>query len=317
MKEISVLDIGNVFIGNAADKDGATGLTVIVCPDGAPCGVDIRGGGPASRETHLLNPLSAAEKIHAVVLSGGSAFGLDCAGGVMEYLENQGIGFDTGITKVPLVCTSCIYDLICGDYRCRPDKKMGFEATCNAFERKPLLWGNEGVGTGATIGKLSGPAFALKSGLGSFALQIGELKVGAVVAVNALGDIYENGKILAGMLSSDGTFADSAKVIYQNLEPKENLFTGNTTIGAVITNAEFTKAEMNKIAAMASNAYARAIRPVNTTADGDSLYAMSVGTVKADINVVGTLAADVMEKAIVNAVKEAASDYGFKAVRDL
>ena len=317
MKEISVLDIGNVFIGNAADKEGATGVTVIVCPDGAACGVDIRGGGPASRETHLLNPLSAAEKIHAVVLSGGSAFGLDCAGGVMEYLENQGIGFDTGITKVPLVCTSCIYDLICGDYRCRPQKKMGFEATANAFEGKPLLWGNEGAGTGATVGKLAGPEFALKSGLGSFALQIGELKVGAVVAVNALGDIYENGRILAGMLSAEGDFADSTKVLYQSLAPKGNLFTGNTTIGAVITNAEFTKSEMNKIAAMASNAYARAIRPVNTTADGDSLYAMSVGTVKADINVVGTLAADVMEKAIVNAVKEATSDYGFKAVRDL
>lgn len=317
MKEIPITDIENIVIGNAGDEKGATGVTVIVCTKGAPCGVDIRGGGPASRETHLLNPLSAADSVHAVLLSGGSAFGLDSAGGVMQYLEENDIGFDTGITKVPLVCTSCIYDLRCGDFKCRPDKAMGYEATRNAFEHKPLMWGNEGAGTGATVGKLGGDEFTVKSGLGSYAVEIGNLKVGAVVSVNALGDVYENGNIIAGMLSPDGSFADSVKVLYSSLEPKGNLFTANTTIGAVVTNAAFTKAEMNKIAAMASNAYARAIRPVNTTADGDSLYAMSVGDVKADINVVGTLACDVMEKAIINAVKSAKSAYGFKATCDL
>lgn len=317
MKEIAVTDIENVIMGNSNNKEGATGVTVIVCPEGAPCGVDIRGGGPASRETNLLNPMSAADRIHAVLLSGGSAFGLDCAGGVMQYLEENDIGFDTGITKVPLVCASCIYDLRCGDYKCRPDKLMGYEATKNAFEGKPFLQGNEGAGTGATVGKLGGDAFTLKSGLGTYAVEIGGLKVGAVVSVNALGDVYENGSILAGMLAPDGSFADSTKVLYSSLEPKDNLFTANTTIGAVITNASFTKAEMNKIAAMASNAYARAIRPVNTTADGDSLYALSTGDFKADINVVGTLACDVMEKAIINAVKSAKSAYGFKAIVDL
>ena len=317
MKEIAITDIENVLIGNASNKEGATGVTVIVCPEGAPCGVDIRGGGPASRETNLLNPLSAADRIHAVLLSGGSAFGLDSAGGVMQYLEEKDIGFDTGITKVPLVCASCIYDLRCGDYRCRPDKAMGYEATKNAFEGKPFLQGNEGAGTGATVGKLGGDELTVKSGLGTYAVEIGGLKVGAVVSVNALGDVYENGSILAGMLAPDGSFADSAKVLYSSLEPKDNLFTTNTTIGAVITNAAFTKAEMNKVAAMASNAYARIIRPVNTTADGDSLYALSTGDFKADINVVGTLACDVMEKAIINAVKSAKSAYGFKAICDL
>ena len=317
MREISITDIENIKIGNAKDDVGATGVTVVICPNGAPCGVDIRGGGPASRETHLLNPMSATDSVHAVLLSGGSAFGLDSAGGVMQYLEENDIGFDTGITKVPLVCTSCIYDLRCGDYKCRPDKVMGYEAAKNAFDGKPFLQGNEGAGTGATVGKLGGDSFTMKSGLGSYALEIGGLKIGAVVAVNALGDVYEDGNIIAGMLSPDGGYADSSKVLYSSLEPKGNLFTANTTIGAVVTNASFNKAEMNKIAAMASNAYARAIRPVNTTADGDSLYAMSVGNFKADINVVGTLACDVMEKAIVNAVKSAKSAYGFKAICDL
>lgn len=317
MREIPITQIDNIKIGNAKDKAGGTGVTVIICEEGAPCGVDIRGGGPASRETQLLNPLSATEFVNAVVLSGGSAFGLDSAGGVMEYLEEKDIGFDTGITKVPLVCASCIFDLRCGDFKSRPDKAMGYEATKNAFEGVTLLQGNEGAGTGATVGKLGSDALSMKSGLGFYAVESGGLKVGAIVSVNALGDIYENGKIIAGMLTPDGEFMDSAKVLYKSLEPKGNLFTGNTTIGAVITNAKFTKAEMNKVAAMASNAYARVIRPVNTTADGDSVYALSTGDFKADINVVGTMACDVMEKAIINAVKNAKTEYGFKALCDL
>ncbi len=317
MREIPITQIDSIKIGNAKDKEGGTGVTVIICEKGAPCGVDIRGGGPASRETQLLNPLSATEFVNAVVLSGGSAFGLDSAGGVMEYLEEKDIGFDTGITKVPLVCASCIFDLRCGDFKSRPDKAMGYQAAKNAFDGKEILQGNEGAGTGATVGKLGGDAFSMKSGLGFYAVESGGLKVGAIVSVNALGDIYENGKIIAGMLTPNGDFVDSAKVLYQSLEPKGNLFTGNTTIGAVITNAKFTKAEMNKVAAMASNAYARAIRPVNTTADGDSVYALSTGDFKADINVVGTMACDVMEKAIINAVKNAKTEYGFKAMCDL
>lgn len=317
MKEISILDIEGVKIGNASDKKGLTGVTAIICPDGAPCGVDIHGGGPASRETQLLNPLAAAEKIHAVILSGGSAFGLDCAGGVMEYLEEKGIGFDTGITKVPLVCTSCIFDLVIGDYKCRPDKKMGYEAAENAFKGL-FKEGSEGAGTGATVGKLKGPGFMMKSGIGAYAAECGGLKMGAVVCVNALGDIYENGKIIAGLLNEEKSdFADSSKELLKSISPKENLFTSNTTIGAVITNAEFDKTQMNKIAAMAHNAYAKAICPVNTTADGDSVYALSTGGYSADINAAGTLAAFVMEKAIIHAVKSAESINGVISFADL
>lgn len=317
MKEISIFDIGNIKIGNASDPSGATGVTAVICPDGAPCGLDIRGGGPASRETHLLNPLSAAEEIHAVVLSGGSAFGLDCAGGVMEYLEEKGIGLDVGITKVPLVCTSCIFDLGVGSPKCRPDKAMGRKAAEAAFDGKFTV-GNSGAGTGATVGKLGGADFMMKSGLGVYAAEAGGLKIGAVVAVNALGDVYEDGRIIAGMLNSDKTgFAGSEEELIKSVDPKGNLFTSNTTIGAVITNAKFDKTKLNKIAAMAGNAYARAIRPVNTTADGDSIYALSCGSFEADINTVGTIAANVMERAIINAVKSAESAYGLKCAKEM
>lgn len=305
MKEIKITDIENVKLGNAEDAESKTGVTVVIAPHGAPCGVDIRGGGPASRETNLLAPTAAAEKIHAVMLSGGSAFGLDSASGVMQYLEEKGIGFDTGIAKVPLVCASCIFDLAYGKNK-RPDKAMGYEAAKNAFEGK-FEEGSRGCGQGATIGKLRGPEYMMKSGLGAYAVMAGDLKVGAVAVVNALGDVYENGKIIGGMLNDtkDG-FADSCLYMYENHKTIKNPFPGNTTIAVVITNAFFNKTQMNKIAAMAQNGMVRAIKPVNTSADGDSTYAMSCGDVKADIDVVGTLAADVLEKAIINAVKKAA-----------
>lgn len=317
MKEISILDLEGIKIGNASDKVGLTGVTAVIFPDGAACGADIRGGGPASRETQLLNPLAAAEKIHAVVLSGGSAFGLDSAGGVMEYLEKRDIGFDTGITKVPLVCTSCIFDLGIGDYKCRPDKKMGYTAAKNAFEGV-FSEGNDGVGTGATVGKLKGAEYMMKSGVGTYAVDYNGLKVGAVVCVNALGDVYEDGKIIAGMLNDEKNgFDSSLDTLLKSIAPKDNLFTANTTIGAVITNAEFNKTQMNKIAAMTHNAYAKAICPVNTTADGDSVYAASVGNFSADINAVGALAAVVMEKAIIRAVKCSESVNGVIGFKDL
>lgn len=318
MKEIKITDIENIKIGNAQNIEKGSGCTVIVCEKGASCGVEISGGGPASRETFLLNPMAAAEKINAVLLSGGSAFGLDAAGGVMQYLEENDIGFDTGITKVPLVCASSIFDLVVGDMRFRPDKEMGYEAAKNALEKSNYTDGNFGAGTGATVGKFLGTQYMMKSGIGSYAVSLGDLKVGAVVCVNALGDVFENGKIIAGMLSCDKkSFADTAKTMYESNEVRENLFTSNTTIACVITNAAFDKSKMNKIAKMAHNAYALSIKPVNTTADGDSVYAMSAGDVNADINVVGMLAADVLEKAIVCAVKSAKSAYGLIAYNDM
>lgn len=319
MKEISVKEIENIKIGSAQNLEAGTGCTVIICEKGAPTGLDVRGGGPASRESELLKPMAAAQVIHAVLLSGGSAFGLDAAGGVMQYLEERSIGFDVGITKVPLVCQSCIFDLGVGDYRIRPDKAMGYEACKNA-EKGNYRDGNFGAGTGATVGKLRGKDGCMKSGIGSYAVQIGELKVGAIVSVNALGDIYDwkNGRKAAGLLAEDKkTFLCTEDEFYKKYEKIENRFVENTTIGAVITNAKFNKTQLCKIAGMAHNGYARSIRPVHTTADGDSIYAMSVGEVAADQDMVGTLAAQVMSEAILRAVLRAESAYGLPAAKDL
>lgn len=321
MKEISILEIENIKIGNAEDREGATGCTVILAEKGAPAGADVRGGGPASRETQLLNPVAAAEAIHALLLSGGSAFGLDAAGGVMKYLEERDIGVDTGAAKVPLVCASCIFDLQLVSKHTRPDKEMGYQACINSCQNGGNYQdGNFGAGTGATVGKFKGIDYMMKSGIGSFASQIGDLKVGAVVVVNALGDIFDHvtGQQIAGLLNEEKNgLRSTEQEMYKQAGEIKDLFTGNTTIGAVITNAKFQKAQMNKIAAMAQNGYARAIRPVHTQADGDTLYALSVGDVTADINAVGTLAAQVTAEAIKKAVFSSESAYGLPSARDL
>ena len=278
----------------------------------------MRGGGPASRESELLKPLSAAEAIHAIVLAGGSAFGLDAAAGVMQYLEEHDIGFDVGVAKVPLVCQSDLFDLTVGEVSVRPDKQMGYDACVNA-EQGNYQDGNYGAGTGATVGKMYGMDYCMKSGIGSYAVQIGELQVGAIVAVNSLGDIYnwKTGEKVAGLLSEDKkSFRSTTEEMYSNYEVVKNKFTGNTTIGVILTNAKFCKTELSKIAGMTHNGYARSIRPVHTTADGDSIYAMSVGEVAADMDMVGTLAADVMSEAILRAINAADSAYGYVAVKD-
>lgn len=319
MCEISIKDIENIKIGAAENFEGGTGCTVIICENGAPVGLDVRGGGPASRESELLKPTAAADSVHAVLLSGGSAFGLDAAGGVMKYLEERGVGFDVGITKVPLVCESCLFDLTVGDKDIRPDKEMGYAACVNA-EAGNYRDGSVGAGVGATVGKLYGMDYCMKSGIGSYAVQTGELQVGAIVAVNALGDIFDHktGKKIAGLLNEEKNgFRSTTDEMLKNYSVKENKFVGNTTIGVVITNARLNKTELNKIASMTHNGYARSIDPVHTSADGDSIYAMSVGEVSADMDMVGTLAARVMAEAIVKAVKNAESMYGYKSAKDL
>lgn len=319
MDVISIKDFPGIRIGNAQNVEGGTGCTVILSESGMCAGLDVRGGGPASRESELLKPLASAQTIHAVLLGGGSAFGLDAGGGVMQFLEEKDIGFDVGVTKVPLVCQSDLFDLTVADPHCRPDKAMGYETCKNAYLDN-YQDGNFGVGTGATVGKFKGMDFCMKSGIGSYAVQIGELKVGAIVAVNALGDIYDHhsGRIVAGLLSEDrNSFANSAKLLYQSYKVHENKYVDNTTIGAIITNARFDKSQLCKIAGMTHNGYARSIRPVHTSADGDSIYALSVGTVAADCDMVGTLAADVMSEAILCAVRSAESAYGYPALRDL
>lgn len=320
MKEISITSFENLKIGQAENSVAGTGCTVFLLEkNGAPAGLDVRGGGPASRESELLHPLAAAQAIHAIVLAGGSAFGLDAAGGVMQYLEEHDIGFDVGVTKVPLVCQADLFDLTVADPHIRPDAKMAYQACINA-ECGNYQDGNYGAGTGATVGKLLGMSQCMKSGIGSYAVQVGPLQVGAVVAVNALGDIYdsETGRKVAGLLANDRkTLLDSELLALQNIDVKENKFVGNTTIGVVFTNAQFNKSQLCKIAGMAHDGYARAIRPVHTSADGDSIYAVSLGNVAADQDVVGALGARVMTKAILRAVQAAEPSYGFPAVRSL
>ena len=320
MKEIDIKDIKNIRIGQAENKEAGTGCTVFICEKGMPAGLDVRGGGPASRDTQLLNPLAAAQEIHAVLLAGGSAFGLGAANGVMKYLEEHDIGFDVGVTKVPLVAQSDLFDLTVADTFTRPDAAMGYEAARLAMEAPNYRDGNFGAGCGATVGKIGGMETCMKTGIGSYAVQVGELQVGAVVALNALGDIFDHktGKQVAGVLTEDKKgFRNSAEIMRASTEVVENRFTGNTTLGIIITNAAFAKSQLCKIAGMAHDGYARSIRPVHTSADGDSIYAVSVGDIKADQDLVGTLAAEVMSEAILRAVSSAESAYGYPAARDL
>lgn len=320
MKEISITDLHPLRIGQTENIQAGTGCTVFICEDGMCAGVDVRGGGPASRETPLLNPLMSAQKIHAIVLAGGSAFGLGATNGVMQFLEEKGIGFDVGVTKVPLVVQSDIFDLTVGDAFVRPDFKMAYEAAKIAFEKPNYKDGNFGAGCGATVGKICGMDTCTKTGIGSYAVQIGDLQVGAVVVLNALGDVFDwkTGKQIAGLLTEDKKhFRSTVDFMKTQNQIVENKFVANTTLAAVFTNAEFSKAQMCKIAGMAQNGFARSINPVHTSADGDSIYAASIGNVKADFDFVGTLAAEVVSEAIKKAVYCADSGYGFLCAKDI
>lgn len=312
------MEIGGFQVGHAENQEAATGCTVILCDRMSPAGLDVRGGGPASRESQILNPVAAAEGVNAVLLSGGSAFGLDAAGGVQRYLEERDIGFDTGVAKVPLVSQSCLFDLGVGDKHVRPDGAMAYAACENASYDEPAQ-GNVGAGTGCSIGKYRGMGRAMKSGFGTCALQAGGLKVGVLVAVNALGDVYgPDGKQIAGLLNEGWTgLSSTLEELFRDVTLAENLFAGNTTLGVVVTNAKLDKTRLTKVAGMTHNGYARAIRPVHTTADGDSIYALSLGDFPGDVNVVGAMAAQAMERAIVRAVQSSDSAYGLLGWREL
>lgn len=319
-KEIPVTEIGPIHIGQTENAEAGTGCTVLISKEGMPAGLDVRGGGPASRESELLKPMAAASQIHGLVLAGGSAFGLGAATGVMQYLEEKGIGYDTGITRVPLVVQSDLFDLTVGDAFVRPDQAMGYEAARLALEAPNYRDGNFGAGCGATVGKICGMETCMKTGIGSYAIQLGDLKLGALVALNALGDIHDwkTGKKIAGLLTEDRTgFRDTIEYMKQSIAVKENKYVTNTTLGVILTNASFNKTELCKIAGMAHNGYARAIWPVHSSADGDSIYAVSLGSVKADWDLVGTLAADVMGEAIKRAVFHAEGAYGYPSASDL
>ncbi len=320
MKEIPITDIQSIRIGQIENAEAATGCTVFICEKGMRAGLDVRGGGPASRESQLLNPLMAAQTIHAIVLSGGSAYGLGTANGVMEYLEEKGIGYDTGYALVPLVAQSDIYDLSVGDAKIRPDAAMGYEAARLTLEASNYRDGNYGAGCGASVGKIMGMNCAMKTGIGSYAVQIGDLQIGAVVVLNALGDVYDwrTGRQIAGLLTEDKTALRSTlDYMTDSLEIVENKFVGNTTLAVVITNAAFDKPRLCKIAGMAHDGYARSINPVHTSADGDSIYAVSVGNIEADQDLVGALSAQVVSEAIIRAVEKAEAAYGLPCAEDL
>ena len=309
LKEIPITALPGLRIGNAQNYEAMTGVTVLLFDQGAKVGVDISGGGPASRETPLASPLTADNPINAIVLSGGSAYGLAASDGVMRYLEEHGIGYETGFAKVPLVLQSCIYDLGIGRADIRPDAAMGYAACVDAENNHPIS-GIIGGGCGASVGKICGRENATKTGLGIYAVSAGDLMVAAVVVLNALGDIYDpsTGMQIAGPRKPDEIgFYDSREEFYKLIQ-QTDLFTGkggNTTISAIITNGRFSKAELNKLASMTRCAYARCVNPVGTMADGDSIYAASIGNVPADLNMTGTLAAEVMAEAIQIAVKAA------------
>ena len=320
ISEIAITDVCPVRIGQIENAEVGTGCTVFICKEGMRAGLDVRGGGPASRESQLLNPLMAAQTIHAIVLAGGSAYGLGTANGVMQCLEERGIGYDTGYALVPLVAQADIYDLSVGDSSVRPDAAMGYEAAKRALEAPNYRDGNYGAGCGATVGKIAGMGYCTKTGIGSYAVQIGEFRIGAVVVLNALGDVFDwkTGKQIAGLLAEDRQgFRSTSDYMMGNYAVVENKFVGNTTLAVVMTNAYFEKAQLCKIAGMAHDGYARSINPVHTSADGDSIYAVSAGEIRADQDLVGMMAAEVISEAIVRAVEGADGAYGFPSASDL
>ena len=292
-----------VSVGNAQDNDAKTGVTVFFFPKASMASAVVLGGGPASREVPLLDPQRNTQPLNALVFSGGSAYGMAAADGVMNCLEEHGYGYNTGFGLVPIVCQSCIFDLSYGNGNVRPDSEMGYLACKRAISESKPLSGNVGAGTGATVGKPGGMATAQKSGIGYAAARIGHLEVGVAVVVNALGDIFQDGVKIAGMTSADRKESVSAEQAVL-MNQYSDLITGNTTIAAVFTNARLGVADLQKVANIASAGMARCIRPVFTMADGDTVYAISLsgGEVNSDVNTIGVLASLVMEKAIADAV---------------
>lgn len=316
---MNITEIPGIKIGHAQDMEAATGCTVILCEKGAVGGVDVRGGSPGTRDTDSLNPINNRKEIHAVLLAGGSAFGLDAAGGVMRYLEEHHIGRDVGVMCIPNVCGAILFDLKCGSHKVRPDEKMGYQACINASSL-PLKDGSVGAGTGATIGKSLGIEYAMKGGIGSVTLQTGKLIVGAVIAVNCVGDIYDSqsGCIIAGVLQKDkGSLGSSEELILHAYHSKKDVFSGNTVIGCVVTNAKLEKSQAAKLASISQDGIARAVRPAHSVFDGDTIFTMCTGEVEANVDAVGILACRAVEQAILKAVKSADSLCGYPSYKDL
>ncbi len=318
----SITDVGGIRVGHYTDARRPTGCTVLIFDGAAVGGVDVRGSAPGTRETDLLNPVNTVQQINAIVLSGGSAFGLDAASGAMRFLDEHGVGFHMGPIVVPIVPAAILFDLNIGDPKIRPDAHAGYTACENATNAN-VPEGNVGAGAGATVGKLFGMRYAMKSGLGTASANIGDtgLIVAAIVAVNAVGDVIDHrtGRILAGARTPDGMgLADSMEQILAGgtMKPSHG---ANTTIGVVATNARLTKVEATKMAQMAHDGLARTINPVHTAGDGDTIFAAATGTSSATANVttIGAVAAEVMARAVNRAVLTAVGIPNLPAHRDL
>lgn len=314
----SITDVPGLLIGHDTDLQNGTGCTVILCPpEGAVAGVDVRGPAPGTRETDLLRPGHVVGRANAILLTGGSAFGLDAATGVMRFLEEHDIGFDTRIAKVPIVPAAVIFDLGFGGARVRPNPDSGYRAA-QAAKSGAVAEGNAGAGTGATIGKILGLQGAMKGGLGTSSQKIAnDVIVAAIVVVNAVGDVVDphTGAILAGARKPNGGWVDSASAI-KNAPPPNPTTATNTTIGVVATNAVLTKGEANIVAMMAHNGIARAIRPAHTMFDGDTLFVLSAGSARGDISAIGHTASEVVADAIVRAVRAAGSLHGVPSIKE-
>jgi len=322
----AITDIEGVRVGHAHDDVALTGCTAILCEGGAVGGVDQRGGAPGTRETDALHPVHLVERVHGVMLAGGSAFGLDAASGAVRYLEERGVGFDVRVARVPIVPAAILFDLGLGRADVRPDAAMGYRACEAASDRRPDE-GNAGAGMGATVGKVFGMGQAMKSGIGTASMEIGGgIRVGAIVAVNAFGDVIDprNGAIVAGArsrqlgplrLGAPGYFADTLEVM-RTLAGRTILgfaSRGNTVIGVVATNARLNKEHATKLAQMGQNGVARTIRPAHTMLDGDTIFALALGEKEADVNIVGAFAAEVVAEAVLNAVRSAKPVAGLPA----
>lgn len=325
----AITDVRGIEVGHAQNEEALTGCTVILCRKGAVAGADVRGGAPGTRETDLLDPINLVQKVHAVVLAGGSAFGLDAASGVMRWLEEKKIGFNTGAAKVPIVPSAILYDLNVGRADVRPDPDMGYLAASRASSAPPAE-GNAGVGTGASVGKMFGGTLSMKAGVGTASMDIGAgVIVGAIVAVNAWGDVIDpqTGSILAGLRSGKvgplrvgkkGKPADTLSMMRGVVSRSLLGFASraNTVIGVVATNAKLTKAQATKVAQMAQDGIARTIRPAHTLLDGDTIFTLSTGTKKVDVSTVGAFAAEVTAEAIVRAVKMAKAAGGLPGYQE-
>lgn len=319
----AITDIAGIKVGHYTDRDGVTGCTVILCEEGAVAGVDVRGSAPGTRETDLLSPTSLVQKVNAILLSGGSAFGLDAASGVMRYLEERGCGYDAGVARVPVVPAAIIFDLALGSANARPGYLQGYKA-CLSADDGEVLEGSVGVGTGATVAKILGMKRAIKGGVGTASQEVGRgLVVGALVVVNALGDVVDpsTGKTLAGPRREDGKgFLSTLELLKSGEISKWQVgLAGNTTLGIVATNASLDKAQANKLAQMAQDGIAMAVRPAHTMYDGDVIFALATGKMGqgADLTALGSVAAEIVAKAVVRAIAQAESLGGVPAAKDV